>query len=284
MNRGCWVAAVTPMKTDASIDYEGWSKLLERFESSEITGVVVLGTTGESATIELSERAKLLSIANEILITKPWMVGVGHASLKQALVYTNQAQEFSPTALMVVTPYYNRPMSKGIALYFQALLSETNLPTIAYNVPTRTGIDVFTEVWDELYGHKYFAGIKEAHFDIDRASILKQRYPDLMIYSGNDSNLVNWLEKGGDGIISVIANLVPNHYSNICNLCFDGLYEKAHALMQELRNELNAMDRAVNPIAIKCLMHAEGIIDLGVRLPLHIDSELFYNVIRGEKC
>lgn len=268
MNKGCWVAAITPMFLDGSIDYKAWERLLASFVDAKLAGVVVLGTTAESVNITFDERAKLLDIAAKILSNTQWLVGVGHASMAEAIKLTKQAECYSPTGLMVVTPYYNRPMAAGLVQYFKTLLTTSNLPMIAYNVPTRTGIDVGCEVWDQFLQHENFIGLKEAHSDVKRAEIYRERYPDLLLYSGNDDNIHQWNKLGGDGLISVIANALPSIVNDYTN-------GGSHPLVTDL---LAASAQAVNPVAIKCIMHKLGLCDLGIRLPLAITDEIYNQV------
>lgn len=268
MNKGCWVAAITPMFLDGSIDYKAWERILISFVDAKLAGVVVLGTTAESVNITFDERAKLLDIASKILSKTQWLVGVGHASMAEAIKLTKQAECYNPTGLMVVTPYYNRPMTDGLVEYFKTLLKTSNLPMIAYNVPTRTGIDVGFKVWDALLKHENFIGLKEAHSDVKRAEIYRERYPNLLLYSGNDDNVHQWNKLGGDGLISVIANALPsivNDYTNGGN-------------QPTVTDLLAASAQAVNPVAIKCIMHKLGLCDLGIRLPLAITDEIYNQV------
>lgn len=271
MNKGCWVAAVTPMLQNGEIDYQSFNKLLAGFVSAKLAGVVILGTTGESVNISYSEREKLLSIASQVLSSTDWLVGVGHASMAEAIKLSEQAARFNPTGLMVVTPYYNRPMVSGLVSYFQAIMNATNMPIIAYNVPTRTGIDAEIAVWDKLYGQPNFLGIKEAHSDVRRAHIYRMRYPNLLLFSGNDYNIQAWNKLGGDGLISVIANAAPTMVSDFCR----GI-ESIH-----VSHLLTAVEHAVNPIAIKCIMHKLGLIKLGMRLPLMVTTDI-YNKVTAE--
>lgn len=277
INQGCWVAAVTPMLADGSIDYNAWELLLQRFVKAEVAGVVVLGTTGESINITTSEREQLLTIAAKVLEQSQWLIGIGHASMAQALEQAIQAKNYQPTGIMVVTPFYNRPMSAGLIKYYELILETAKLPMIAYNVPSRTGLDAGTEVWDALLKYENFCGIKEAHSDLNRAYYYKQRYPNLLILSGNDSNIPAWMQLGGDGVISVIANAEPKA---VKDLCAGGHYS------QDLLSLLAAAESAVNPIAIKCILNNMGLIKLGIRLPLAITDEIYNNVInllQGEK-
>lgn len=266
----CLVAAITPMNLDGSIDYIAFESLLNSFIDN-VTGVVVLGTTAESVTILPEERAELLAIASRVLVGIDWYVGVGHASLAQALVYTRAAERFNPTGLMAVTPYYNRPMTDGLIEYFQAIMQASSLPVITYNVPTRTGIDAYTDVWDKLCANKNFFGIKEAHSDVNRIVTLRERYPNLELYTGNDNNVREWQAQGGHGVISVIANAMPKVFMDYCQGADD---QRIHAL-------LRSMDQAVNPIAIKCIMHHLGLINLGMRLPLMITNEIYEQVVNS---
>lgn len=282
MNKGCWVAAITPMTESGAIDYQAWTRILNRFTLSGVSGVVVLGTTAESINIEFSEREQLLKIASGVLGTTDWYVGVGHASMQTAITYSKQAIEYGASGLMAVSPFYNRPMADGLIQYYLKILA-FGLPVMAYNVPSRTGIDVGCEVWDELYSCNNFVAIKEASPDVNRAALLVERYPRLTILSGNDNQLIPWLRLGGHGIVSVIANAIPEIFSEICNHALATNFDKAEELYQSVSDLLSSAELAVNPIAIKCIMHSLGLTDLGLRLPLMVTDEIYQEVTKNIK-
>ena len=269
------------MLSSGEVDYIAWAELLRSFENVGIAGVIVFGTTAESVNLTLQEREQLLEIAAKTLTTK-WFVGVGHPSMQQAIEYSAQAIKYNPDGFMVVTPYYNRPMKSGLVDYFSVIL-DLGLPVMAYNVPSRTGIDVGVEVWDELLGYDNFVAIKEASPDLMRVNKLVSRYPKLTILSGNDSQILEFMRLGGHGIVSVLANAVPAEFSLLCQHCFLGNWQAASEVFASFGSLIIASDRAVNPVAIKCILHKLGRIDLGIRLPLKITQEIYDDVVDAFK-
>jgi 4-hydroxy-tetrahydrodipicolinate synthase len=252
------------------IDEAAWIELLDWHLASGTQGVVVAGTTGESPQLSEHEFASLLTLAVER--AKGQMVviaGTGSASTERTIAQTALAQSLGADAALVVTPYYVRPPQEGLYQHYMRIADAVALPLILYNVPTRTGVDLAVETTTRLSCHERIIGIKEALNDMARIQNLLQikRERDFAVLSGDDDTATAAVGLGADGVISVVANVVPAQFAQLMTAARH-LDAKGHQLLQELRPLIALMGVESNPIAVKWALHELGRCQPWLRLPL----------------
>lgn len=271
--RGVITALVTPFTKDGEVDEGGWITNLHTQIQAGVHGVVVLGTTGEAPTISAPERRRLIQLARETLPTScPLWVGTGCASTQGSIALCQEAEELGADALLVVVPYYNRPNQRGLVAHFQKVATSTRLPLYLYNVPKRTGACLEVETILELSHTRSIAGLKDASgglSDIQAIVEKVQSYrPDFALLCGDDPLTFPFLALGGDGIVSVISNLLPKEIVHLVASCFKGEWEVARALHYQLLPIFRALGVDTNPIPIKAAMDTCLIPAGPCRLPL----------------
>ena len=216
--QGAATAIVTPMNTDGSVNCSRLSQLVDSQISSGIDAIVVLGTTGESPTINYQERDQIVQAA--VATNKgrvPIIVGAGSNDTARSVNLANLAADCGADALLMVTPFYNKTSQKGIVKHFEYIADRVNLPIILYNVPSRTGLNVKAETYFELSKHPNIVAVKEASGDMTLVEKTKELCgDDLDIYSGNDNDIYGILDRGGIGVISVLSNILPKETHDIC--------------------------------------------------------------------
>ncbi len=282
--KGSIVALVTPMDADGSIAWSHLKDLIEWHISSNSSGLVIVGTTGESATLDVAEHVQLIRRAVDIAENRIKIIaGTGANSTKEAVYLTNSAKEAGADAALLVTPYYNRPTQEGLYRHYSFIADEVEIPQILYNVPSRTGCDLQTETVIRLATHKNIIGLKDATGDLSRLTEtlegLVSIYLDqeFLLYSGDDPTATEFIINGGSGTISVSANVVPSIISDICKKALEGNKERALELDKKL-NELNSiLFIESNPIPVKWILNRLGRIPEGTRLPLTKFSEKYYS-------
>ena len=228
--KGSIVALVTPMEQDGNISWQSLFDLIDWHIDSGTSAIVSVGTTGESATLDVAEHIQIIEQSvNHSAGRIPIIAGTGANSTKEATYLTSAAKEAGASAVLLVTPYYNRPTQKGLIEHYSEIASEVDIPQILYNVPTRTACDLLPESVADLSKIENIVGIKEASPDPERLSQLKNQIHDesFILYSGDDLTACKFLNRGGHGIISVTANVVPEKISKICELALSGLAKEA---------------------------------------------------------
>lgn len=267
MFQGSLVALVTPMTTDGAIDEQGWRSLLAWQRASGTSGVVVAGTTGESASLTEAEFVRLLTIAVEELggVLKV-IAGTGFPSTAQTLARTALAARLGADAALVVTPAYTRPSQRGLLAHYLAVADAAELPVVLYNVPSRTAVDLLPETSLALARHPRVVAIKEAVGDPARVRKLVDGGFDVL--SGDDHSCCESMLAGARGVISVAANVVPAVFARLGALALDGRAEEARALNARLQGLLTFLSVEANPVPVKWLLYRMGRIADGVRLPL----------------
>jgi len=289
--KGSIVALVTPMEEDGNISWTSLFDLIDWHIDSGTSAIVVVGTTGESSTLNVSEHVQIIEqsvhhASNRI----PIIAGTGANSTKEAIYLTKAAKAAGASAALLVTPYYNRPTQKGLIEHYKEISSEIDIPQILYNVPTRTACDLLPETVSLLSNQENIVGLKEASTDPDRFNKLKKELgvkahdESFFLYSGDDVSACNFLLQGGHGIISVSANVIPCKVSKICELAICARTEEALEANQEI-DELNkALFIETSPIPVKWVLNRLGRIPVGIRLPLitldskhHSKMELILN-------
>ncbi len=266
--KGAITALITPFK-DGKIDFSSLEKIIEFQINNGISGLVVSGTTGESATLADPEKSELFSFAVKTVNGRvPVIGGTGTNSTDAALRLTESATRAGCDALLVVTPYYNKASPDGLYKHYSKLASRTPLPIIAYNVPSRTGVSIPIDVLKSLYCDGSIAGLKEASGDISRVAKIAEALPHMAIYSGNDDQILPIMSLGGKGVVSVVSNALPKETAELCRAAFAGDFKKARELQLNLLPIINLLFADVNPIAVKYIMYKMGLCRLEYRLPL----------------
>ena len=274
--KGSIVALVTPMEQDGNISWQSLFDLIDWHIDSGTSAIVSVGTTGESATLDAAEHIQVIEQSvNHSAGRIPIIAGTGANSTKEAMYLTSAAKEAGASAVLLVTPYYNRPTQKGLIEHYSEIASEVDIPQILYNVPTRTACDLLPETVADLSKIENIVGIKEASPDPERLSQLKNQIHDesFILYSGDDLTACKFLNGGGHGIISVTANVVPEKISKICELALSGLAKEAQQVDSEITNLHDALFIETSPIPVKWVLNRLGRIPPGIRLPLTILDE-----------
>ncbi len=267
---GVATAMVTPMKEDGSINYPVFQELLEYQIANKADAVVVAGTTGESATLTDEEHIELIRVAVETAKGRiPVIAGAGSNNTAHAVHLSKECEKVGADALLHVTPYYNKASQQGLFLHFQACAQATKLPIILYNVPSRTGVNIYPATYKRLSAFENIVACKEASGNFSQiAKIANLCKGDLCIYSGNDDQITSSLALGGKGVISVMSNIIPEETHQICQSFFDGDSATSDTLQMEYLDLIEALFMDVNPIPVKQAMCAMGF-DVGkCRLPL----------------
>jgi 4-hydroxy-tetrahydrodipicolinate synthase len=280
MFHGSLVALVTPMQPNGSIDYASLSQLVEWHISSHTDGLVILGTTGESPTVESGERRQIIQrVINQVNSRVPVIVGTGVNSTAHSIQLTQQAMEMGADAALVVTPYYNKPTQEGLYQHFSAIAKQVPIPQILYNVPSRTGCDLLPETILRLSHHANIVGVKEATGDVSRVSQLRDTRMDLL--SGDDATAAAFMLAGGKGVISVVANIMPETVHALCAAALQGQRSQVEKYDQALTGLSQALFCEANPIPVKWGLQEMGLIKSGIRLPLTPLSSRYHETVRA---
>lgn len=278
--RGAWTALITPMAKNGDVDFDGWKKLIEFQLDAGIDGLVPIGTTGETPTLDESEEEELIKISVSKAASSrggkiPVMVGAGSNSTKHAVLYCERAKRLGADAALVVTPYYNKPNDSGLVKHFEAV-AETGIPIVVYNIAGRTGRNIATPLLAKIAEIKGIVGVKEASGDINQMGEVlrliraKKRAlgGDFAVLCGDDGLTLPLMSLGGDGVISVISNLVPQKVINLVRLAASGDFIAARKIHFELLPFIHAAFIETNPVPIKYAMNLAGIQAGTCRLPL----------------
>ncbi|MBR9805000.1 4-hydroxy-tetrahydrodipicolinate synthase [bacterium] len=279
--QGSIVALVTPMADDGSIDWSALDALIEWHIASGTHAIVAVGTTGESATLNVSEHCQVIShIVNAVAARIPVIAGTGANSTAEAIELTQEAHRVGADAALLVTPYYNRPTQEGLVKHHEAIAAAVSIPQILYNVPGRTAVDMLNSTVARLLDVPNIVAIKDATGDIARGKELIAICGDKMqVFSGDDETAMELMLLGAKGNISVTANVAPAQVSAMCLAALSGNAEAA----REIDHRLHALNTGLfveaNPIPVKWALHAMGKIGAGIRLPLTPLSEHFRDAL-----
>lgn len=266
---GTWTALITPFKQDGSLDEDALRKLVRRQAENGITGVVPVGTTGESPTTTSDEDKRIFEIvvdaAGDDLIV---MAGTGSNCTEDAVYYTENAKKAGCQACLVVSPYYNKPTPEGLKRHFKAI-ADVGLPVIVYNIKGRTGINIDTDTLMEIAKHPNVAGVKEASGDIEQMKqVIARRPHGFTVLSGDDSMTLELIRAGGDGVISVASNIVPDKVVELVDYALGGNFAEAEKLDKHLARMFKELFVETNPIPVKYCASKMGLCDLVYRLPM----------------
>lgn len=282
MFKGSLVAIVTPMHEDGRLDLESFRALIDFHVEQGTDGIVVVGTTGESPTVNYEEHHILISTAVKHTAGRiPVIAGTGANSTTEAIDLSSYAKDAGANASLSVVPYYNKPSQEGLYQHFRAVAEAVDIPQILYNVPSRTVADIANETVLRLSQIPNVVGIKDATGDMGRGFDLLSKSPqDFAVYSGDDASSLALLLLGGHGAISVTANVVPKLMHEMCVAAFAGDLITARVVNNKLlRLHLDLFVEA-NPIPVKWAVAQMGLIDTGLRLPLTQLSGQYHQVIR----
>jgi 4-hydroxy-tetrahydrodipicolinate synthase len=270
MFQGSIPALVTPMRDDGAIDFVAWQALLDFHLREGTDGVVVGGTTGESPVLDRGELEELVRRAKaQVAGRMPVIAGSGTNGTAKSVALSRAAEAAGADALLVVTPYYNKPTQEGLYRHFMAVADAVGIPLILYNVPGRTACDMQAETVVRLSQHPRIAGIKEATGDVARGqAILQQSRADFLLLSGDDPTAAELMRIGARGVISVTANVAARAMHEMCAAALAGRHDEARALNQRLMPLHQALFVEANPIPVKWAVRRLGLIGAGIRLPL----------------
>ena len=275
MFKGSIPAVITPMREDGSLDLAAWDRLLDFHLDEGSDAVVVGGTTGESPTVSADELATLIGRAKRRVAGRmPVIAGSGGNSTSRSVALSRAAVEAGADALLVVTPYYNRPTQEGLYRHFTAIADAAGASVILYNVPSRTSCDLLPETVARLAAHPRIIGIKEATGDVARGEAIRRLCPEhFLLLSGDDPTAVALMRIGARGVISVTANVVPRAMHEVCSAALAGHFDEAAALDRRIVPLHQALFVEPNPIPVKWAAERMGLIAGGIRLPLTPLSE-----------
>ena len=283
---GAFTALITPMKDNGDIDFDGWRRLVRFQLENGIDGLVPIGTTGETPTLDEAEEERLLEIVmKEAGGRVPVIAGSGSNSTRHAVLYTKRAKDFGADAALVVTPYYNKPNDEGLLRHFEAVAT-VGIPVIVYNIASRTGRNIPTPVMEQLAKMPNIVGVKEASGDINQMAdvintIKRPKNGAFTVLSGDDALTLPLLALGGDGVISVISNLVPARVAALVKAGLAGDFETARNIHYELLPLVKAAFIETNPVPIKRALEFAGLPAGPTRLPLGRMSALNEKTLLG---
>ncbi len=270
MFQGSLVALVTPMARDGTLDAAALERLVGYHLEGGTDGIVAVGPTGESATLDFEEHCAVIRRVVEMVQGRvPVIAGTGANSTTEAMHLTRCAHEARADACLLVTPYYNKPTQEGLYRHFRAIAEEVPIPQILYNVPGRTACDMLPTTVARLAAIDNVVGIKEASGTVARmADILTRTEGQFTVFSGDDAIALDAMLAGARGVISVTANVAPRDMHEMCVLALAGDAEKARAVDQRLAVLHESLFVESNPIPVKWALHEMGLIPPGIRLPL----------------
>ncbi|MFI3259246.1 MAG: 4-hydroxy-tetrahydrodipicolinate synthase [Rikenellaceae bacterium] len=273
---GVGVAMVTPFTSEGRVDYTALAKMIDYVIDGGVDYIVALGTTAETPTLYLQERAVIaMYITNHVAGRVPVVMGVGGNSTSEVL---DQLREFDlrgVDAILSVTPYYNKPSQEGLYQHFKVVSENSPVPIILYNIAGRTGVNMTVETTLRIArDFDNVIGVKEASGNIEQIqSVIDNRPEGFLVLAGDDGIAVDIMRRGGDGVISVAANSFPTKFMNSINLAKEGKYDEAEALFVEMSEAVDALFAEGNPTGVKCALSVMGLIEDRMRLPLVSGTE-----------
>ena len=270
MISGSMVALVTPMDAQGGLDWAALSKLVDFHLQEGTNAIVAVGTTGESATLDVNEHVEVIRrVVDQVAGRIPVIAGTGANSTREAIELTQNAKSVGADACLLVTPYYNKPTQEGLYQHFRHIAESVAIPQILYNVPGRTACDMLPETVERLAKVANIIGIKEATGDLQRAQdILDRVSADFLVYSGDDATAVELMLMGGKGNISVTANVAARAMAELCAAAMAGDAATSRAINERLMPLHKNLFIESNPIPVKWALQEMGMMQDGIRLPL----------------
>ncbi|MDA8383595.1 MAG: 4-hydroxy-tetrahydrodipicolinate synthase [Betaproteobacteria bacterium] len=280
--KGSLVAVVTPMHPDGSLDLEGMRRLVDFHVDAGTDGIVVVGTTGESPTVDFDEHCRLIEVVVQHARGRiPVIAGTGANSTREAIELAGCAKARGADFSLSVVPYYNKPTQEGLYRHFKAIAEAQDLPLILYNVPGRTACDLANETVLRLAQIPNVVGIKDATGNMERGADLLRRAPQgFSVFSGDDASSLALMLLGGHGTVSVTANVAPRLMHEMCEAAFGGHLETAKAINERLLELHQKLFVEANPIPVKWALEQLGLIAGGIRLPLTPLSASHHDTLR----
>lgn len=282
MISGSMVAIVTPMDAQGALDWQALTRLVDFHLQEGTDALVVVGTSGESATLNVQEHVEVIKrVVDQVNGRIPVIAGTGANCTREAVELTRNAQSVGADACLLVTPYYNKPTQEGLYQHFKHIAEAVAIPQILYNVPGRTVCDMLADTVVRLSAIPNIVGIKEATGDIARAKDIIARVPsDFSVYSGDDATAYELMLAGGKGNISVTANIAPRAMHELCKAAMAGDAVTAKAMNDKLMPLHENLFLEANPIPVKWALYEMGLIQEGIRLPLTVFSEQYHDTLR----
>jgi len=272
MFAGTYTALVTPFKADGAIDFDAFKALIEQQVAAGIDGIVPVGTTGESPTLDFDEHQKVIEAAVEAVAGHTMVIaGTGGNSTAEAEMLTRHAKEAGADATLQVTPYYNKPSQEGLYRHFTTV-ADIGLPVVLYNIPGRTSREITLETTIRLAAHANIAALKEAGGDADRVSHIVKSC-DLDVLSGDDTLTLPFMAVGAKGVISVVSNVVPGPLVEMTHAVLDGNWVRGQELHAKYHRLFCDLFIDTNPIPVKAALAMMGLIEEVYRLPMCEMSE-----------
>jgi 4-hydroxy-tetrahydrodipicolinate synthase len=280
--QGSLVAIVTPMQEDGALDLDAFRRLIDWHIKEGTDGIVAVGTTGESPTVDWDEHNLVIKTAVEHVAGRvPVVAGTGANATREAIELSAYAREVGADYSLSVVPYYNKPTQEGLYRHFKAIAEAVDLPMIVYNVPGRTVADIQNDTVLRLAQVPNIVAIKDATANLERGSDLVRRKPrDFRVYSGDDATCLALTLLGGHGVISVTANVAPKLMHQMCAAALVGDVKKARELNFKLFPLHQKLFVEANPIPVKWALAEMGVIEAGLRLPLSPLAEKFHETVR----
>ncbi|CAH0524995.1 4-hydroxy-tetrahydrodipicolinate synthase [Vibrio hippocampi] len=271
MFSGSIVALITPFTPDGEVDFVSLRKLVEHHVSAGTDGIVAVGTTGESATLTVEEHVKVVAKTVEFAQGRvPIIAGTGANATHEAITFSRLLSNVGIAGCLSVTPYYNKPTQEGMFQHYKAISQETDIPQILYNVPGRTGVDLKPETVARLAEIPSIVALKDATGDLERVAIHRELCgEDFILLSGDDATGLDFVKRGGQGVISVTNNIAAADMAKMLSLALEGKFEEAEVINQRLMGLHHKLFVESSPIPVKWAAHKLGMIaDGGLRLPL----------------
>ncbi len=283
--RGVHTAIITPFTSTGAVDVGALKRLVEYQIESGIDGLVPCGTTGESPTLTHAEHDRVIELTVQYADGRvPVIAGTGSNSTDEAIQLSQHAEQAGVDAVLLVAPYYNKPTQKGLYLHYKSIAESVSIPCIIYNIQGRTGVNIATDTLMQLMNEfDNIAAVKEASGSLEQMKeVIAGRHDRFLVLSGDDNMTVDLIEAGGDGVISVAANLVPNYMREMVEHALAGDFKRARAIEKELMPLFKACFVETNPIPIKTALSMYGWCEEVFRLPMcPLSSEGHYEVIRS---
>ena len=290
MFEGVGVALATPF-TNNEIDFDALERHVKFLLENNTQAIIVNGTTAESPTLTDQEKEQVLETVIKLVDKRvPIIAGTGTNNTQKSIEASKRAKEIGADAVMLITPYYNKTNQRGLIKHFETIANEVKLPVVLYNVPSRTNMTIEVETVETLSHNPYIVALKDATNDFDYMEEVKKRIneDEFALYSGNDDNVVEFYQRGGKGVISVIANVIPQEFQDLYDAKQSG--ENISSQFEPIGQLLDSLSVDVNPIPIKALTAHLGFGNYELRLPLiplddaerNVLEQAYYQLKAGE--
>lgn len=275
MFNGVFTALITPFNRDGSIHWDGLDSLVKKQIEQGISGLVPVGTTGESPTLSHEENIQVVERVIEAAQGKaPVIAGTGSNCTSEAIRMTKLAKEAGASASLQVSPYYNKPSQEGLYRHFMSIADQVDLPLVVYNIKGRSGVNIETPTLMRMAQHPNIVAVKEASGDLSQMmDVIDQRPEGFSVLAGDDNLAVPLTLMGGNGVISVASNLIPKTMEEMVQWAATGNVDKARKIHYDLMSLFRAMFLDTNPVPVKFAMHKMGICEDSYRLPLCAPNE-----------